>query len=151
MTMPKFDPVARLITVSLPDCDTVWARTFDEYSQELSSSNPFVTGDESPLYTADQLAEAYEAGKLEQAAQIEMMRVALTDASNRFRTELFMQYAADAASALAATHDQALEQFAERVRGQCIDVCYEVGPKEYPNKLITDGYVEAIRAIKELP
>ena len=57
-----------------------------------------------------------------------------------------------AQSALASQLDnQALEQFAVKVRDQCIDACYEVGPKEYPNKLITDGYVEAIRAIKELP
>ena len=63
MTMTKFEPVARLIPVSLPDYDKVWARTFDEYPQELSSSNPFVNGEESPLYTADQLTEAYEAGK----------------------------------------------------------------------------------------
>lgn len=27
-----------------------------------------------------------------------------------------------------------------------IEACQAVGPKEYPNKLITDGYVDAIRA-----
>ena len=27
-----------------------------------------------------------------------------------------------------------------------IEACLAVGPKEYPNKLITDGYVNAIRA-----
>lgn len=26
------------------------------------------------------------------------------------------------------------------------EACQAVGPKEYPNKLITDGYVDAIRA-----
>ena len=70
MTMTKFEPVARLIPVSLPDYDKVWARTFDEYPQELSSSNPFVNGEESPLYTADQLTEAYEAGKRDASADL---------------------------------------------------------------------------------
>lgn len=64
MTMPKFVPVARLIPVNLPAIgECVWARTFDEYSQESSSSNPYMNGEETPLYTADQLTEAYEAGK----------------------------------------------------------------------------------------
>ena len=37
---------------------------------------------------------------------------------------------------------------AGRVAGfaESIEACKEAGPKEYPNKLITDGYVEAIRA-----
>ena len=84
MTMPKFEPVARLIPVSLPDYDKVWARTFDEYPQELSSSNPFVNGEESPLYTADQLTEAYEAGKREakiDAGRYRWLRNALSDRS----------------------------------------------------------------------
>ena len=64
MTMPKFESVARLIPVNLPQIgECVWARTFDEYSQESSSSNPYLKGEETPLYTADQLTEAYEAGK----------------------------------------------------------------------------------------
>lgn len=64
MTMPKFEPVARLIPVNLPLIgERTWARTFDEYPQEASSSNPYLNDKESPLYTADQLTEAYEAGK----------------------------------------------------------------------------------------
>ncbi len=95
-----------------------------------------------------------------QAAQIEMMRSTLhgiVDADWRKWEELaspeeFVRWAKSRANhVLSTTPDQALEQFAVRVREQCIGVCYEVGPKDYPNKLITDGYVEAIRAIKELP
>ena len=45
-------PVARLIPVSLPDREVLWARTFDEYSQESSESNPYRSGPEIPLYVA---------------------------------------------------------------------------------------------------
>lgn len=95
-----------------------------------------------------------------QAAQIEMMRSTLhgiVDADWRKWEELaspeeFVRWAKSRANhVLSTTPDQALERFAERVRKQCIGVCYEVGPKEYPNKLITDGYADAIRAIKDLP
>lgn len=47
----KAEPVARLIHVMLPDRNMVCARTFDEYSQEDSMSNPYRLGDEIPLYT----------------------------------------------------------------------------------------------------
>ncbi len=91
-----------------------------------------------------------------QAAQIEMMREALENikwhrkpggSPSKYAYEVEIM----ADKALSTTPDQALEQFSAKVRDQCIGVCYEVGPKEYPNKLITDGYVEAILAIKELP
>ncbi len=231
MTMPKFEPVAKVLVI-------------DEVGREL------VFNLQKPLHTADQLTEAYEAGKREasedieqaafekwlydkcpsgdvesvqrqwlesyeyaelagkmeqaalnerdaikrewdkayeiamltkqqlaeaqqtierQAAQIEMMRDFIETAPvstgvcccgesmeghsspmNCGHTPVDL-WDHSVISVLSATPDQALEQFVERVRNQCIDVCYEVGPKEYPNKLITDGYVEAIRAIKELP
>lgn len=45
------EPVARLIPVSLPDGDRVWARTFEEYSQESSEKNVHRNGLEIPLYS----------------------------------------------------------------------------------------------------
>ena len=48
--MDNNKPVARLIPVSLPDREMLWARTFDEYSQESSESNPYRSGPEIPLY-----------------------------------------------------------------------------------------------------
>ena len=45
------EPVARLIPVTLPDGDRVWARTFEEYSQESSENNAYRNGPEIPLYS----------------------------------------------------------------------------------------------------
>ncbi len=44
-------PVARLIPVALQDGYRVWARTFDEYSQESSENNAYRNGPEIPLYS----------------------------------------------------------------------------------------------------
>ena len=86
-----------------------------------------------------------------QAAQIEMLRKMLKQVCGSYLLEHPDTNIDPFVEALSSTPNQALEQFAERVRKQCIGVCYEVGPKEYPNKLITDGYADAIRAIKDLP
>ena len=46
------EPVARLIPVALPDGHrALWARTFDEYSQESSENNAYRNGPEIPLYS----------------------------------------------------------------------------------------------------
>lgn len=87
-----------------------------------------------------------------QAAQIEMMREALGHALNGllyYHHAKLVKRGIDVANeALSATPDQALEQFAERVRNQCADVCADTEP-------VFDGYgyqcAIAIRAIKELP
>ena len=87
-----------------------------------------------------------------QAAQIKMMREALGHAFNGilyYHHAKLVKIGIDAANeALSISPDQALEQFAERVRNQCAEVCADTEP-------VFDGYgyqcAVAIRAIKELP
>lgn len=87
-----------------------------------------------------------------QAAQIEMMREALDLAMWRERHEL-TGCPEIYEKTLATTPDQALGQFAARVREQCARVC----ENEYPYSVFhTDqraaiNCANAIRAIKELP
>ena len=45
------EPVALLIPVALQDGGRVWARTFEEYSQESSKNNMYRNGPEIPLYS----------------------------------------------------------------------------------------------------
>ena len=92
-----------------------------------------------------------------QAAQIEMMREALESCdSGDYSTgdviyPSFNEHLVE--KALSTTPDQALEQFAAKVREQCAKVC----ENEYPNTVFqTDqraaiNCANAIRAIKELP
>lgn len=60
MTMPKFEPVAYVDE----DDDNKWATLVDDLDIKLNA----------PLYTAAQLTEAYEAGKRDQAAELEAAR-----------------------------------------------------------------------------
>lgn len=71
-----------------------------------------------------------------QAAQIEMMREALGYRIDHPKV----------ITALSFTPDQALEQFAERVREQCAKVCDTADKSTHPADL-----ANALRAIKELP
>ena len=57
MTMPKFEPVAKVLVI-------------DEVGREL------VFNLQKPLHTADQLTEAYEAGKREALSKIEYLESA---------------------------------------------------------------------------
>jgi len=84
-----------------------------------------------------------------QAAQIEMMRSAIL----QFRNEPILAraqairrtagYAAMQDAALDTTPDQALEQFAAKVREQCAQVCNSANKSTHPADLAD--------AIKELP
>lgn len=111
---------------------------------------------------ADCLA-AFNFGKREsavlierQAAQIEMMREALSDIADDYEdrfdmnspsTNPGMKYVVkQSREALSTTPDQALEQFAERVREQCAKVCDTADKSTHPADL-----ANALRAIKELP
>lgn len=126
---------------------------------------------------ADCLA-AFNFGKREsavlierQAAQIELMREALSDIADDYEdrfdmnspsTNPGMKYVVkQSRAALSATPDQALEQFAAKVREQCL---VKVGmlkslylsqerPVQETAMLVaaTDDMLTAIRAIKELP
>ncbi len=162
MTMPKFEPVA--FVQSDPDGHLHLAEiTKTEACQNLDQWDRQVGWKAVPLHTADQLTEAYEAGKLEQAAQIEMMREALEASYNGLRwwidsfplhvTEADNEEMLKLVKALSTTPDQALEQFAANVREQCAKVC----ENEYPHTVFhTDqraaiNCANAIRAIKELP
>ena len=68
MTMPKFDPVAHMQVSVEEGVDTYFPRLHkpEKYSADWWRFDP--------LYTADQLTEAYEAGKREQAAELELIR-----------------------------------------------------------------------------
>ena len=90
-----------------------------------------------------------------QAAQIEMLRDALQQEydyqkSNDIDVAFWIE------NALAATPDQALEQFAAKVREQCAKMCeaeyvnVSDGDDEVYNSAITHAS-RGIRAIKELP
>ena len=214
MTMPKFEPVAKVLVI-------------DEVGREL------VFNLQKPLHTADQLTEAYEAGKreasedleqaafekwlydkcpsgdvesvqrqwlesyeyaelagkMEQAAQINHLQMALadTEALEIGTGERLAKVEQQLAAALAAcqlkdsalenitvvppglvttSHDmrriaqsalasqldnQALEQFAAKVREQCQMTCLEKhanGNWKYDTR---EECAEAIRAITELP
>ncbi len=72
-----------------------------------------------------------------QAAQIEQMREAMLCTDPEMTHHNFI-------AALEATPDQALEQFAGRVREQCAEVCEE-------HQGSAETCADAIRAIKELP
>ncbi len=52
--------------------------------------------------------------------------------------------------ALSATPEQSLIHVRNKAKDEAIEACRKVGPQEYPNKLITDGYVAAIEATKEV-
>ena len=91
-----------------------------------------------------------------QAAQIEMMREALEAGYNGLRwwMDAFPMHVTEAdneemlklVKTLSTTPDQALEQFAERVREQCAKVCDTADKSTHPADL-----ANAIRAIKKLP
>ena len=100
-----------------------------------------------------------------QAAQIEMMREALkylhTEKCDYMRINKlgnpYLEHGTKlAVKALYATPDQALEQFAAKVREQCAEVCEAEyvnvadGDDEVYNSAITHAS-RGIRAIKELP
>jgi len=118
---------------------------------------------------ADCLA-AFNFGKREsavlierQAAQIEMMREALEAAYNGLRwwmdafplhvTEADNEEMLKLVKALSTPHDQALEQFAAKVREQCAQMLLSGSflHDQSPVKLLSIEAAKAIRAIKELP
>lgn len=118
---------------------------------------------------ADCLA-AFNFGKREsavlierQAAQIELMREALSDIADDYEdrfdmnspsTNPGMKYVVkQSRAALSATPDQALEQFAAKVREQCAQMLLNGSflHDQAPAKLLAVEAAKAIRAIKELP
>ena len=141
MTIPEFKPIA-------------WTNKQGDYFEAVRKDTVFGSHTR-PLYTSDQLTEAYEAGKMEQAAQIEMMREALGHAFNGilyYHHAKLVKIGIDAANeALNISPDQALEQFATKVREQCQMTCLEKhanGNWKYDTR---EECAEAIAAIKELP
>ncbi len=151
MTMPKFEAVAWRYELKAGEYTFAEKRYFDEaYVQRVIA-----------LHTAEQLAGAYEAGKLEQAAQIEMMREALEACYNGLRwwMDAFPMHVTEAdneemlklVKTLSTTPDQALEQFSAKVREQCQMTCLEKhanGNWKYDTR---EECAEAISSIKELP
>jgi len=118
---------------------------------------------------ADCLA-AFNFGKREsavlierQAAQIEVLREALEAAYNGLRwwmdafplhvTEADNEEMLKLVKALSTTPDQALEQFAAKVREQCAQMLLSGSflHDQSPAKLLSIEAAKAIRAIKELP
>jgi len=124
--MPKFEPVAWRYELKAGEYTFAEKRYFDEaYVQRVIA-----------LHTADQLAEAYEAGKREHAAQIEMMREALGYRIDHPKV----------IEALSTTPDQALEQFAAKVREQCAHEGWIAASGDCEDRVRA-----AIRNIKGLP
>ena len=107
-----------------------------------------------------QWLESYEYAelveKLEQAAHIEMMREALSKIEYLESANGCIMSAGDCSSvateALSATPDEALEQFAAKVREQCAKLCDDL-VSDYPSRtdITATQCADAIRAIKELP
>lgn len=84
MTMPKFEPVAWLRDTldgglsTMTDCCTnvvkeIWLKANPKNVERYTA----------PLYTADQLTEAYEAGKHDQAAELEAARAEIERLENQ--------------------------------------------------------------------
>lgn len=84
MTMPKFEPVAWLRDTldgglsTMTDCCTnvvkeIWLKANPKNVERYTA----------PLYTADQLTEAYEAGKQDQAAELEAARAEIERLENQ--------------------------------------------------------------------
>lgn len=158
MTMPKFTPVAWLRDKldgglsTMTDCCTnvvkeIWLKANPKNVERYTA----------PLYTADQLTEAYEAGKMEQAAQIEMTREAIEylitwQVKNVDKWENSAYDFADRVLSK-ITPDQALEQFAAKVREQCAQMLLNGSflHDQSPAKLLATEAAKAIRAIKKLP
>ena len=142
MTMPKFEPDAFLFQHE----DTGLTSAVDvqqvEWGFEKNNPRHINCG---PLYTAEKLVEAYEAGQMEQAAQIEMLRKMLKQVCGSYLLEHPDTNIDPFVEALSSTPDQALEQFAAKVREQCAN-------KVYIHWFVSNAqYWHAIRAIKELP
>ena len=151
MTMPKFEPVA--FVQSDPDGHLHLAEiTKTEACQNLDQWDREVGWNAVPLHTADQLTEAYEAGKREQAAQIEMLQdfaIWMTGAYPFADMDYFVKNR----HLLTTTPDQALEQFAAKVREQCAQMLLNGSflHDQAPDKLLAAEAAKAIRAITELP
>ena len=104
------------------------------------------------------IAESVMAKLIErQAAQIEMMREALSKIEYLESANGCIMSAGDCSSvateALSTTPDQALEQFAAKVREQCAQMLLNGSflHDQAPDKLLAAEAAKAIRAIKELP
>ena len=142
MTIPRFDPVAQVV-------------------EELGTGKKVIFNSNKALYETPlwiklfseaQLTEAYEAGKREQAAQIEMMREALGHALNGllyYHHAKLVKRGIDVANeALSISPDQALEQFAAKVRSQCESVARS---GEWGLTKTGKAIAAAIGRIKDMP
>lgn len=85
-----------------------------------------------------------------QAAQIKMMREALDKIIYDIESNLFSKAQKKAIDALTTTPEQALEQFAAKVRRQCIEACRYTGCGIVGN-MLSEAAIAKIRAIKDLP
>ena len=104
------------------------------------------------------IAESVMAKLIErQAAQIEMMREGFTNimvnTCEKFPGQRTLQIMEICNKSLSATPDQALEQFAAKVREQCAQMLLNGSflHDQAPDKLLAAEAAKAIRAIKELP
>ena len=92
-----------------------------------------------------------------QAAQIEMMREGFTNimvnTCEKFPGQRTLQIMEICNKSLSATPDQALEQFAAKVREQCAQMLLNGSflHDQAPDKLLAAEAAKAIRAITELP
>ena len=88
-----------------------------------------------------------------QAAQIEMLRKMLKQVCGSYLLEHPDTNIDPFVEALSSTPDQALEQFAAKVREQCAQMLLNGSflHDQAPDKLLAAEAAKAIRAIKELP
>ena len=113
-----------------------------DHSQNHYGQNASFDGYDSDLASAGILIESMRQQLAAQAAQIEMMREALGYRIDHPKV----------ITALSTTPDQAIEQFAAKVREQCAKLCDDL-VSDYPSRtdITATQCADAIRAIKELP
>ena len=112
--------------------------SFDGYDSDLASAGILIDS------LQQQLAAALAACKLKDEALKEVQMVAESSVKTHGYDKQHVRNADVAKRALSTAPDQALEQFAERVREQCALIC-----DEHADDPVYCG--AAIRAIKELP
>jgi len=158
MTIPEFKPIA-------------WTNKQGDYFEAVRKDTVFGSHTR-PLYTSDQLAEAYEAGKREQAAELaaeQAKNAALRDALNRLQEACNGEddnefYAANSAATkyLSAPSDtSALEAMiakaGEKMREKCANLCDDSAkslsacPKSAQNDAAISAIENKATRIRTLP
>lgn len=149
MTIPEFKPIA-------------WTNKQGDYFEAVRKDTVFGSHTR-PLYTSDQLAEAYEAGKREQAAELaaeQAKNAALRDALNRLQEACNGEddnefYAANSAATkyLSAPSDtSALEvmiaKAGEKMREKCVSWLVDNALKQSRDARFRSGIVIAAGEIR---